>query len=295
MKQFPTFFLFYSYMTPLLSVSMYFTLYPPHFHDQAEKDMATQWFSWRTSWQRCPHQGWRGTCWRWSSSPWPGWGCTRPWCGHAALWSAWKPGRCHLWTRPPHRGYGCARTLHPLSSTDPERRLQTGPFCQKARPHAGGETVWDVVRGKEGCTVVSWKAGCDAGARCEMTISFSPSSLLHWQKHQLDCPQTSKSETFTGPPPPPPPPSSRFSEELRERSTSISLTKRALRKIGKQIQKVIQIRRLKRTGDNWLILQRCIHPNTALRVKERRCNRSGLQPSSVRWAKTTGAGWCMDF
>lgn len=126
-----------------------------HCHHEVEKDMAIQWFSWRTSWPCCPRQRWRGTCWRWNSSPWPGWGCTRPWCGHAALWSAWRLGRCHLWTRPRHRGSCCARTLHLLSSTSPERRLQIGPFCQKQTTREGRQS--ETGKWKE--VIVSSKAG----------------------------------------------------------------------------------------------------------------------------------------
>lgn len=96
-----------------------------------KKDMATQWFSWRTSWPRCPRRRWRAICWRWSSSPGLEWGCTRPWCAHAALWSAWRLERSHLWTRPLHRGSDCAPNPHLQNSTSLEPRLQSGPFCQK--------------------------------------------------------------------------------------------------------------------------------------------------------------------
>lgn len=140
--------------------------------------MATQWFSWRTSGQRCPRRRWRGTCWRWSSSPWRGSGCIRPWCVPAALWSAWRLGRCHLWTRWLHRGSCCAPTLRPRSSTSPERRLRTGPFCQSKEPHGREEEErkWRLYSPKAGRGAA---LGGDA-TRGEILNSF----LVHHQNAQ---------------------------------------------------------------------------------------------------------------
>lgn len=158
--------------------------------------MAIQWFSWRTSGPRCPHRRWRGTCWRWSSSPWPGWGCTRPWCVHAALWSAWRLGRCHLWTRPPHRGFGCARTLHPPSSAGPGRRLQSAPFCQKKKQSTRDrEAAWDGrQRGSresprnQGAVLRSvWQQRSG-----KMLTTVSPSSVAFAKNTTLKCSATLK-------------------------------------------------------------------------------------------------------
>lgn len=154
-----------------------YTVYHILLMKQDKKDMATQWFSWRTFWPRCPRRRWRGTCWRWSSSPWPGWGCTRPWCGHAALWSVWKLGRCHLWTQPRHRGSCCARTLHLLSSTSPERRLQNGPFCQKQTTREGRQGETD-RRVEGGYRLLESRARCCA--RCGSSrVARSRSALVH--------------------------------------------------------------------------------------------------------------------
>lgn len=103
------------------------------FYRFTQKDMATQWSSWRIFEQRYPRQRWRVICWLWSNSGVRGWGCTGPWCGLAGLWSAWRQARCHLWTPPLHRGSCCVPSLRvpPLVPKAQERHLQTEPFCRK--------------------------------------------------------------------------------------------------------------------------------------------------------------------
>lgn len=155
-----------------------------------KKDMAIPWFSLRTSWPRCPPQRWRETCWRWSSSPWPGWGCTGPWCVHAALWSAWRLGRCHLWTRPPHRGFGCGRSLHPPSSASPGHRPRIGPFCSRQTTREGRQRETGGRTGDQPPTKLGAVLRC---ARRESTGDqgdpLSPSPLLFAKKQKKQKPK----------------------------------------------------------------------------------------------------------